>query len=198
MAGYYDNGVLVNNLCDVHPKNILIAHGPKKLLVDKYHWHSPKVGIVASYTPKARDVEDHFGVFRGVDQIEAFAQATTGSLSAFLECEKNGLAPRDMQNKFVPSFIGIGAVNFVGYLEEGDTFVMLGKKTFYKFRQMVCEGRIFKCPKGLDLDAYFKDFTEERLLKYDLDPDFKLVSALFDVTGRAVETEYFKTKKLTN
>ncbi|MEO8886983.1 MAG: hypothetical protein ABI367_13035 [Mucilaginibacter sp.] len=191
MAGYYDNGVHIENLCAVNPKDILIAYGPTKLLVDKYHWHSPKVGVVASYTPKAHDVEDHFGVFRGVDQIEAFVQATAGSLATFLECEKNGWAPTDMKDKLVPSFIGIGTVNFVSYLEEGDTFVMLGKTTYYKFKQMVCEGRIFKAPKGLDLDDYFKNFAEERLFKYDLGPEFTLVSALFDITGRAIDRSYF-------
>ncbi len=192
MAGYYDKGVLVESLCSVHPREILIAHGPKKLLVDKYHWHSPKVGVVASYTPTDYDVEDHFGVFRGVDQIEAFAQATTGSLAMFLECQKRGCAPEDLRDAFIPSFISIGNVNFMGYLEEGDTFISIGKITFYKFRQMVCDGRIYKCPGGLDLDQYFKDFTDERLLAYDLAPDFKLISDFYEITGRAIEIEYFK------
>ncbi|MFA6945286.1 MAG: hypothetical protein WC220_05225 [Pedobacter sp.] len=192
MAGYYDKGVLVESLCSIHPREILIAHGPKKLLVDKYHWHSPKVGVVASYTPTDYDVEDHFGVFRGVDQIEAFSQATAGSLSTFLECQKRACAPEDLREVFVPSFISIGNVNFMGYLEQGDTFISIGKITFYKFRQMVCDGRIYRCPPGLDLDEYFKDFNEDRLLKYDLSPDFKLISDFYEITGRAIEIEYFK------
>ena len=49
----------------------ILPHGPTKLLVNKYNWHSPGLGIVASYTPTERDVEDHFGIFRGVDQVEA-------------------------------------------------------------------------------------------------------------------------------
>jgi hypothetical protein len=69
---------------------------------------------------------------------------------------------------------------------------MLGKITFYKFKQMVCDGRIYRCPPGLDLDEYFKDFNEERLLKYDLSPDFKLISDLYDITGREIDIEYFR------
>src|SRR5215469_5020983 len=73
------NGTLVDTI----PSKILL-HGPTKRLVDKYHWHLPDKGIVASYTPKERDVEDHFGVFRGVDQVEAFAQATIVSCATYL------------------------------------------------------------------------------------------------------------------
>ena len=192
MAGYYDKGVLVESLCSVHPREILIAHGPKKLLVDKYHWHSPKTGVVASYTPTDYDVEDHFGIFRGVDQIEAFAQATSGSLATFLACQKHSCSPEGLRDKFVPSFISVGNVNFMDYLEAGDTFISIGKITFYKFRQIVCDGRIYKCPRGLDLDQYFKDFTDDRLLAYDLSPDFKLISDFYEITGRQIEIEYFK------
>jgi len=57
---------------------------------------------------------------------------------------------------------------------------------------MVCDGRIYKVPKDLDLDAYFSDFTDERLLNYDISKDFKLVAELFDITGRAIKKEIFK------
>ncbi len=56
----------------------------------------------------------------------------------------------------------------------------------------MCDGRIYRAPKDLDLDAYFSDFTEERLLNYDISPDFKLVAELFDITGRAILIELFK------
>src|SRR6201992_2360640 len=161
------------NLVDVDPANVLL-HGPTKRLVDKYHWHSPAKGIVASYTPKARDVEDHFGIFRGVDQVESFAQATIVSCATFSECRKSDCLPDALKDKFIPAFISIGNVNFHYYLEEGQTFICIGNITFYKWRQMVCDGRIYKVPPGLDLDDYFKDFTEERLLKYDISKDFKL------------------------
>src|SRR3546814_8610437 len=78
----------MDNLLGISPEQMLL-HGPSKGLLDTYHWHLPKVGIVASYTPKSRDVHDHFGLFRGVDQIEAFAQATIVSCGTFLRSEEH-------------------------------------------------------------------------------------------------------------
>ncbi|WP_428331042.1 hypothetical protein [Mucilaginibacter sp.] len=179
------------NLVGVSPDQLLL-HGPTKLLLDTFHWHSPKKGIVASYSPKERDVKDHFGIFRGVDQIEAFAQATIVSCATFLECRKLNCTPDELKDKFIPAFISVGNVSFHNYLEVGDTFISIGNITFYKWRQMVCDGRIYKVPKGLDLDEYFKDFTEERLLKYDISKDFVQVAQLTDITGRAILIELFK------
>jgi hypothetical protein len=184
-------GIHEKNLVMFKPSQMLL-HGPTKRLVDTYHWHSPTKGIVASYTPKGRDVEDHFGIFRGVDQVEAFAQATIVSCATFLECRKQNCTPDQLKDKFIPAFISIGNVNFHYYLEQGDTFISIGNIKFYKWRQMVCDGRIYKVPAGLNLDEYFKDFTEERLLKYDISKDFKLVAELFDITGRAILIELFK------
>lgn len=176
----------MDNLLGTPPRELLI-HGPSKVLLDTYHWHSPNVGIVASYTPKTSDVHDHFGVFRGVDQIEAFAQATIVSCGAFLEIKKQNCDFKTLNHKFIPAFISTGQVNFHNYLEEGETFISLGKIKFYKFRQMVTDGRIYKAPKGIDLDEYFKNFNETRLLNYDLRDDFVLVAELFDITGRAIK-----------
>jgi hypothetical protein len=181
------NGSLVG----ISPAQVML-HGPTKLLIDAYHWHSPYKGIVASYTPTEKDVEDHFGVFRGVDQIEAFAQASSGSCGTFIECRKQNCTPDELKDKFIPSFISIGRVNFHYYLESGDKFISIGNITFCKWRQTVCDGRIYKVPKDLDLDAYFSDFTEERLLKYDISKDFILVAELFDITGRAILIDFFK------
>jgi hypothetical protein len=179
------------DLTETKPSQILL-HGPTKRLVDAYHWHSPGTGIVASYSPKARDVEDHFGIFRGVDQVEAFAQATIVSCATFLECRKQNCTPDQLKDKFIPAFISIGNVNFHYYLEQGDTFICMGYIKFYKWRQMVSDGRVYKVPPGLNLDEYFKDFTDERLLKYDISKDFKLVADLSDITGRAILIEQFK------
>jgi hypothetical protein len=54
----------INNLIEIHPRDIMVTYGPTKLFMDRYHWHSPRKGVVASYTPIRRDVEDHFDVFR--------------------------------------------------------------------------------------------------------------------------------------
>lgn len=187
----YLDTVQNGNLVGTGPEKLLL-HGPTKRYVDEYLWHSPKVGIVASYSPKERDVEDHFGIFRGVDQVEAFAQATIVSCATFLECRKHNCLPDALKDKFIPAFISIGNVNFHNYAEAGDTLISIGNIKFYKWRQMVCDGRIYKVPKGFDLEEYFKDFTEERLLKYDISRDFKLVAELFDITGRAILIEHFK------
>jgi len=183
----------MDSLVNIAPEDWLLMHGPKKRLVSKYHWHSPKVGIVASYTPTEHDVEDHFNIFRGVDQIESFAQASVVSMGGFLECEKMGITQQQMSEILVPAFISIGNVNFRSYLEKGQTFVNIGFIKSYKFRQMACDGRIYKVPQGLDLDEYFKDFTEERLLAYDLSSDFVLIAELFDITGRGLKKEKFNT-----
>jgi len=188
-AGYLDT-IQHGNLVGVDPVNLLL-HGPTKRLVSAYHWHSPNKGIVASYSPTERDVEDHFNVFRGVDQVEAFAQATIVSCATFLQCRKQNCLPDVLRDTFVPAFISIGNVNFQNYLELGDTFVSIGNITFWKWRQMVCDGRIYRVPKGLDLDEYFGDFTEERLLKYDISKDFIKVAELHDITGRAILIEQF-------
>lgn len=180
----------MENLIGTLPEHLLL-HGPTKRLLDAYHWHQPKIGIVASYTPKAFDVNDHFGVFRGVDQIEAFAQATIVSCATFLECQKQNCQPINLKDKFIPAFISVGNVYFHNYLEAGETFVSLGKIKFYKFRQMVADGRIYKVPKGLDLDAYFSDFDDQKLETYNLSEDFILVAELFDITGRALKKEIF-------
>ena len=180
----------MDNLAGVPPKDILL-HGPTKRLVDNFHWHSPDVGVVASYTPVARDVKDHFSIFRGVDQVEAFAQATIVSCATFLECRKQGCQPAELKDKFIPAFISIGQVSFHNYLEKGNTFISLGIIKFFKFRQMSCDGRIYKVPEGLDLDEYFSNFNEERLIAYDLGKEFVLVSQLYDITGRALKKENF-------
>lgn len=178
----------MNNLLGVPPADLLI-HGPKKTLLSAYHWHLPDTGIVASYAPTARDVEDHFGVFRGVDQIEAFAQATIVSCSAFLECIKQKCDFEFLKTNFVPLFLGVGQVSFRSYLEEGDVFISMGRITFYKFRQMTCEGRIYKVPEGLDLNAYFSGYSKEQFLNYELSEDFTLIAELSEVTGKGMKRD---------
>ena len=180
----------VENLVGQLPEHWML-HGPKKRYVDQYLYHSPSVGIVASYTPTEENVEDHFDLFRGVDQIESFAQATVVSCATFSECKKLSVIPSELAKRFVPAFISIGQVNFHSYLEKGQTFINIGFIKFYKWRQMVCEGRIYRAPKDLDLVEYFKDFDEKRLLAYDLRSDFVLIAELYDITGKGIKKEMF-------
>jgi len=179
------------NLIGQLPRNWML-HGASKRYVDKYLYHQPNVGIVASYTPTATDVKDHFNLFRGVDQIEAFAQASIVSCATFLECRKLNVIPGDLGKLFVPAFISVGQVYFHSYLEKGQTFINIGIIKFYKWRQMVCDGRLYKIPKGFDLKEYFKDYNDTRLLAYDVPKEFILVAELFDITGRGIKKEMFE------
>lgn len=176
----------MKNLVGVSPSYLLL-HGPTKNLVNAFHWHEPKVGVIASYAPTARDVEDHFGVFRGVDMIEAFSLGTMGACSTFLECEKLKCDPPYLHQNFIPLFISIGNVNFRSYLQEGEVFISMGQINSYKFRQMIGEGRIYKVPKDLDLDDYFRNYTTEQFLNYELSDDFTLVAELFEITGKSIK-----------
>ncbi len=185
----FDYTFQTGTLIGVKPEEMLLHHGPTKRLLTSYHWHSPQQGIVASYSPTAFDVKDHFDIFRGVDQVEAFAQATVVSCGTFLECRKQKLTPLGLKEIFIPAFISIGKVNFHNYLQSGDTFISIGCIESYKWRQMICSGRIYKAPANLNLDDYFQDFTGERLLKYDISKDFTLIAELFDITGRAVKID---------
>ncbi|WP_462266862.1 hypothetical protein [Mucilaginibacter sp.] len=177
---------MMNNLICIPPAEVLL-HGPTKMYVSGYVWHSPQVGIVASYTPTAANVEDHFGLFRGVDQIEAFAQATVVSCGAYNECKKQNISFAELKQKYNPVFISIGQVKFHGYIQEGEQFISIGQIQFYKFRQIVCDGRIYKVPAGFDINAYFSHYTEQQLLQYELPEGFTLVAELFEVTGRALK-----------
>jgi hypothetical protein len=177
---------LNTSLIGTAPQEVLV-HGPKKLLLNKYHWHMPNVGIVASYNPTEADVEDHFGIFRGVDQIEAFAQASIVSCSAYIETQKQKCTFDYLKKTFTPLFISIGGVHFRSHLQLGDTFISMAQITFYKYRQMTCDGRIYKVAEGLDIDEYFENYSEQKLLNYDLSDDFTLIAELFDVTGRGIK-----------
>jgi hypothetical protein len=190
MGGSFD----MDTLLGLDPADMLL-HGPTKRLVDAFHWHEPHSGVIASYTPTGPDVHDHFGVFRGVDQIESFAQATIVSCATFLECRKLNCTPLELKERFVPAFISVGSVTFHNYLAEGDTFISIGRIKFYKFRQMVSDGRIYKVNKGLDLTKYFADFNEADLESYRLGEEFNLVAELFDITGRALKKDTFTTNK---
>jgi hypothetical protein len=178
----------MNTLVGMDP-GVILPHGPSKLLVDEYLWHSPNVGIVAAYTPNEWDVMDHFGVFRAVDQVESFGQAVVVSCSAFLDTAKMGLTYKEYYQLRNFVFVGIKSVHCHDVIRYNEQYVCLGVINFYKFRQMTASGRIYKVPAGLDTKAYFKDFTEERLRNYDLDKEFVLATELHDILGKGIKNE---------
>ena len=176
------------NLIDVKPCSLLV-HGPSKLLVDAYHWHEPDLGIIASYTPTPFDVKDHFGIFRGVDMVEAFAQACNASCGLFLESTKLNCSFDELKNVFTPLFLSIGQVNFMGFLEEGETMISIGVIKQFKFRQMICDGRIYKVPSGFQLNTYFNNYTSAQFLANDFPEDFVQIAELTSIVGKVIKKE---------
>ena len=175
-------------LVGMNPEKVL-PHGPTKLYVDEYIWHAPHIGIVASYTPKERDVHDHFGIFRGVDQVESFAQATVVSCSAFLETKKMKLDYEEYYKTINVVALGLQKVFFKDIIRFGEKFISIGAITFYKFRQMVATGRIYKAPVEMDLVSYFKEFSESRLRNYDISKDFTLAAEIHEVIIKGIKID---------
>ena len=168
---------------------LVLPHGPSKLLVDEYLWHLPNAGIVASYTPKERDVRDHFGVFRAVDQVESFGQATAVSCSAFLDSNKTGIGYKEYYKERNFVFMSIEKVLCHNFIRLNERYICIGIITFYKFRQMATSGRIYKVVTDLDLKNYFKSFTEESLRNFRLTEDFVLVTEIEKVISKGIKIE---------
>ncbi|MEI6411920.1 MAG: hypothetical protein WCR52_21185 [Bacteroidota bacterium] len=173
------------------PREIL-PHGPTKLLVDSFLWHDPDIGIVAAYTPKPRDVEDHFGVFRGVDQVESFGQACVVSCSVFLDAAKMGLRFEEYYQRRNFVFAGVERVHCHGFIRQGETFVCLGLIQQYKFRQMTVSGRIYKAPATINLPEYFKHFSSERLKNFEIADGFEHVFDIHNIIGKGIKNEKFQ------
>ena len=169
--------------------SIILPHGPSKLLVDEYLWHAPDVGVVAAYTPKPQDVKDHFGVFRAVDQVESFGQATAVSCSAFLDTKKTGLDYKDYYKERNFVFMSIEKVLCHNFIRLNEKYICIGIITFYKFRQMATSGRIYKVVSDIDLKDYFKTFTEEALRSFRLSNDFVLVTEIEKVVSKGIKIE---------
>lgn len=182
----------MNNLVGQDPRNVL-PHGPGKLLVDAFYWHEPEIGIVAGYTPKARDVEDHFGVYRGVDQVETFGQAAVVAPGVFLDARKMGIGFREYYETRNMVFAGVERVHCHHFIREGEPFVCLGIIEQFKFRQMTVSGRIYKTAADVDLNACFAEFTPERLRNFDLDERFIKVFEIHNIIGKSIRIEKFES-----
>ncbi|MGB0373024.1 MAG: hypothetical protein ACPGN3_16965 [Opitutales bacterium] len=185
---------LADSLLDCRPEDIL-PHGPSKLFVDSYVWHQPGFGGAAAYTVTEEDVKDHFGIMRGVDQIEFFGQAITVSCGIHYIAHKEGWTLEQLHREVLFLFLGVGEVRFRSQADVGDRLVALGYFTFHKFRQGITDGRIYVVPKHYDLKELFSDFNEERLRNYDLPEDCRLVTELFGTTGKLVKKSKLEAKR---
>lgn len=167
----------------------VIPHGPSKRMIHEILWHAPESGAIGVYTASPSDVADHFGVFRGADQIETLAQASVVPLLAYNESRKMNLSFQAYFEQFVILGAGVGKGVIHDYIKEGERFVILGKITFYRFRQMLVDGRIYKAPESIDLHRYFSSYKEEQFDKLVLSSEFTLVSEFKDLVGRAIRRE---------
>ena len=164
-------------LTEIAPTDIL-QHGPTKMYVDHFLWFSPEIGAAAAYRPTEGDVKDHFDVFRGVDQVESFAQGTAVAACTFLESQKRGLSLPEFQDNWNIAFLGVEQVKLHKFLRKGEVFVSLAQIDFYRFRQMTVSGKTYRVPGDLDLRTYFESYTETAFKTYQLPADFELIGEI--------------------
>lgn len=183
----------LGNLTQYGPEEVL-PHGPSKIYIDAWHYHSPYFGAVASYTVRERDTRDHYGIYRGVDQVESFAQAVPVGCGVFVTALKHRLQLREVGERFWFLFLELREFRLHRPLATGDRLVVLGFLESYRFNQLTTTGRIYKAPEDLDLNAYGKTFTDDKLQKFELDKSFLLVSEIQGLTGRIIEKTKFEQK----
>ncbi|HMS68446.1 MAG TPA: hypothetical protein PKD18_09920 [Saprospiraceae bacterium] len=168
---------------------VVLPHGPSKIFLDEFIWHTPGLGVVAAYTPKERDTNDHFGVYRGADQIETFGQATVVAANAFEVCSNKQITFDQLYQQYNFVFLRIGSVICHSFINTGEKVIVIGKINEYKFRQMTASGRMYKVPSDLDLQAYFASLDKDQILQYQLDPAFLLVTEFEGLIGRGIKVE---------
>ena len=177
-------------LTEIQPENIL-QHGPSKRYVDEFLWFEGKLGAVATYQPTAEDVKDHFGVFRGVDQVESFAQGTAVAAITLLEAQKQGMSIVEFQKHWNIAFLGVEQVKLLNFLREGDRMVAVAQTTFHRFHQMIVNGKTFRAPADFDLQAWARDFSKQDLLDYRMPESFQPIGEISDLKVVALKKTKF-------
>lgn len=184
------NHQVPESLVGLAPETVL-QHGPTKRIVDAFIWFDPKVGTISAYTPRPSDLEGHFGVFRGVDMLESFGQGVLVAPSTLLEWQKQECSLEEMKATWNTAVLGLGNVAFHHFLEVGQTFVSIGLIDFHRFRQTVVSGRIYRVPKGLDLQAYFQGLSSADIREFRLREDFHLIAQIEGITCRLLRNSRF-------
>ncbi|WP_155599593.1 hypothetical protein [Zobellia amurskyensis] len=167
--------------------NAVLPHGPSKVYLDAFLWHDPKVGVVAIYTAREKDTLDHFGVFRGADQIEAFGQASVVAGNAFISCVKKEIGFSELYEKYNFVFMSMGQAICKSFIKLGDTAIMHAHFDDYKFRQMTSSGKIYKAPKEFDLETYYKTYSAAKFKKEEVPTSYIEVSEFKDLKGRGIK-----------
>lgn len=182
------------SLVGLNPKDIL-PYGPTKLLVDEYLWHNPQLGCIASYTVKEEDVKDHYGLFRGVDQLEFFAQSSVVSLGIFHITNNLGLSHYQLQEKYYLLFLGVDKIRFHYFVKCNEKIVSIGVIKKYAFRQMICSGRIYKVPKDFDIGSYCSFLNTKDVENFKLHDELKIVAEFENAVGWYIKKGRLEDKK---
>ena len=176
----------LTSLVGLSPYDVL-PHGPSKVYLDAFLWHESKLGVVATYTPQEKDTHDHFGVFRGVDQIEAFGQASVVASNAFISCVKKEISFSELYEKYNFVFLTLGEAICKSFIKLGETFVIHAHFNDYKFRQMTASGKLYKTSPNFDLEEYYKKYTINQFLNNELPNDYIEVAEFKNLIGRGIK-----------
>ncbi len=166
------------------PREILL-HGPSKIYLDHHWWFYPSTGIVGSYEVQAKDVHDHFGVFRGVDMIESAGQTGVSACSMLFAYIDLKSAP-EVQQRFIMAFLGLGQAVFHDFVEQGETLVNVCAIHQYKFRQIRFSAVVYKAHEPAEIAPYFAHLPEDQLGVAPVPESFKKVAEFTDFIGRAI------------
>ncbi len=178
------------SLVGLDPKDVL-PYGSTKLLVDEYLWHKPDIGGIASYTVKARDVKDHFGLFRGADQLEFFAQSSIVSLGMYIISEKASLKCSQILKKYNPAFLGVDRIRFCHFAKLNETIISVSVINKYKFKQVTCSGKIYKVPDGFNLKSYCSSLSSRDVENFNIHEALTIVAEFENAVGWCVKKEKF-------
>jgi len=182
----------MKNLVGLSPQ-IALPHGPSKIYLDAFLWHYSDIGVVAVYTPKEKDTQDHFGIFRGADQIEAFGQASVVAANAFISCKKKEMSFSELYEHYNFVFMSMGEAICKSFIKLGDTAVIHAHFVDYKFRQMTATGKIYKAAKNFDVEDYYKNYSKEDFLENKTPADFEEVAEFKNLKGRGIKNTLLET-----
>lgn len=178
----------MKSLVGISP-HIALPHGPSKIYVDAFLWHRPDVGVVASYTPKAKDTHDHFGIYRGADQIESFGQASVVAGNAFKSCIKKNMTFQELYEHYNFVFMTIGNAVCKSFIKLGDTAIVHAHFVDYKFRQMTSSGKIYKVSSNFNLESFYEDYSESDFLQHHVHKDFVEVTTFENLIGKGIKNK---------
>lgn len=170
------------NCYDFKPAEVL-AHGPSKIVIEKYLWLESGKGMIHSYTVTAKDVLDHFGVLRSIDQLESFGQGIC-SYSSFILAKKYEECPSNIKDHFTHINLS-GGGKFFGKIKEGETIIIFGQEDFCKFRKTRFTGQIYKWDSEQPYNEYFKDYSISDFDSLKLPKDCLHVATV-DATVKAI------------